>query len=66
MDVDVTTSATINETEEGQSEEEKKAITKQTSAIKEIQRQANIIYELKRGDEPILQLTVGEEENNNE
>ncbi len=62
MDIDVTTAATIDEKEGEEATGDVEQIKAERRSIESISKAANIISQLERKDEPVLQLPVSEDE----
>ena len=62
MDIDVTTSATVTDNGEGKSPTELEQIEARRRSIESIQKDMNVINQIERNQEPVLQLPVTEEE----
>ncbi len=62
MDIDVTTSATVTDNGEGKSPTELEQIEAKRRSIESIQKDTNVINQIERNQEPVLQLPVTEEE----
>lgn len=62
MDIDVTTSAIVTDNGEGKSPTELEQIEAKRRSIESIQKDTNVINQIERNHEPVLQLPVTEEE----
>lgn len=62
MEIDVTTAATVTDTGEGKSPTELEQIEAMRRSIESIQENTNVINQLERNQEPVLQLPLTEEE----
>lgn len=62
MDIDVTTAATVDEKEVDETTVEGKQIKAERRSIESISKAANVISQIERKDEPVLQLPVSEGE----
>jgi len=62
MDIDVTTAATVDEKEGEEAAGEVRQIEAERRSIESIQKDANIIRQIERNREPVLQLPVSEDE----
>ena len=62
MDIDVTTSATVTENGEGKSPTELEQIEAKRRSIESIQKDMNTICQIERNQEPVLRLSVIEDD----